>query len=169
MQNKKGFTLIELLVVVLIIGILAAIALPQYQMAVMKSRYSAMMNIVNAINDAEERYYLVHNEYAETFDGLDVDLSGCEISENKTRCDYNWGKCVLNIPAKRIHCENTTNINNAYVRHLKQFNPSYHRVCWSRTTDITDKYNKLCKKMGATYFSTINSVCQDSPCVRYYF
>ena len=72
--NKLGFTLLELLVVVLIVGILAAIALPQYQMAVMKSRYSAMMDIVNAINDAEERYYLVHDKYSETFDGLDIDI-----------------------------------------------------------------------------------------------
>jgi len=76
MYKNAGFTLIELLVVVLIIGILAAVAVPQYQTAVDKSRFSSLLHILKAVRQAEEVYYLANGHYTCDADSLDVDLPG---------------------------------------------------------------------------------------------
>jgi len=65
-MNNKGFTLIELLVVVLIIGILAAVALPQYTKAVEKSRTAEAMQVLGDLATAESIYYMAQNSFVET-------------------------------------------------------------------------------------------------------
>lgn len=69
-----GFTLIELLVVVLIIGILAAIAVPQYQKAVLKARASEALVQGKALLAAEQAYVLSNGAMTMDLDALDVTL-----------------------------------------------------------------------------------------------
>lgn len=68
----RGFTLIELLVVVLIIGILASIALPQYELAVYKTRFNKIRPLVDSLARAQELYYLANGQYAADINDLDV-------------------------------------------------------------------------------------------------
>ena len=74
MNNQKAFTLIELLVVVLIIGILAAVALPQYQKTVEKSRATEAIQLLKTIDQAVDTYYLSSGEYPKNFDELSIDI-----------------------------------------------------------------------------------------------
>ena len=74
---RRGFTLIELLVVVLIIGILASVALPQYTKAVAKSRYSQLITAGKSLKDAMEVYYMANGNYPQYWGDLDIEFKGC--------------------------------------------------------------------------------------------
>ncbi|MBO7237825.1 MAG: type II secretion system protein [Elusimicrobiaceae bacterium] len=75
-MKNQAFTLIELLVVVLIIGILAAIALPQYQKAVVKAQLIKYIQYATSIDRANELYHLANDKYTEDVRDLDIDITG---------------------------------------------------------------------------------------------
>ncbi len=101
-RNLSGFTLIELLVVVLIIGILASIAVPQYQKAVEKSRATQAWTVLASLIQAQKSYHLATNNYAAHFDELTLELpwTGQEMWANTnvtdTRSNGRWSLQLWN-------------------------------------------------------------------------
>ena len=93
-MKNQAFTLIELLVAILIIGILAAIAVRQYEIAVLKAKVSSMIFLGRAIKDAQERYYMFNGKYAGPLTYLDIELpSYCVVSRDGSNmwfCRDEW-------------------------------------------------------------------------------
>ena len=92
-HNKKAFTLIELLVVVLIIGILAAIALPQYQVTITRTKLMRTIPLIESLHQAQERYYLANGTYSQgttrdSYDNLDIELPDNAEWDHNSRSMY---------------------------------------------------------------------------------
>ncbi len=135
-RGKKpthGFTLIELLVVVLIIGILAAIAVPQYQKAVEKARMAEAFALLRAIANAHQLYYLENGAYLTDgdIDKLTIEIPGttdATITEGRIRTrDFIYspngvGSGPYLALARRTKA-NETDEDNPYWIHIPKTNP----------------------------------------------
>ena len=93
-KNKLGFTLIELLVVVLIVGILSAVALPQYSTAVEKARAAEALSLMNAIAESAERYCFQKDQWpvSNDFGVLDIEVPTVSVASSNTTTSSYGGK-----------------------------------------------------------------------------
>jgi len=166
-MGKNGFTLIELLVVVLIIGILSAIALPQYQMAVLKTRFSELVNLAATIKRAQEMYFLEHGEYSSDFRKLEIEMPAtASVLNNGALISFPNGNNFLVLHGgNRVAAYNRTFFCNNYEIILDHFDVSsgpraYCWVAFDSTTCSPETGHKLCQVLtgksspdtGVTYY-----------------
>ena len=74
-RNRRAFTLIELLIVVVIIGILAAMAIPKYQASKGKAYFAGMKSDLHNLTTAQEAYFYDHSAYTSNLTSLSFQSS----------------------------------------------------------------------------------------------
>lgn len=137
----------------LIIAILAAVALPQYQLAVMKSKYTQLIMLADSFKKAQERYVMANGAYTFDFADLDIALPGGWTVESEGKSAYSADR--------QIHCTLQDGSNKGLTPTIfcsadsMTYYPqitTQERLCFARRTN--DKANQVCKSFGGVHRSS---------------
>lgn len=164
--NGAAFTLIELLVVVLIIGILAAVALPQYKAAVLKSKYTALPLNTRRIITGLEEYYLANGTYPTSLENIGVEISGCSVGEAMISCpeidytyfrDFNFQEFLIQAMLRNF---GGLGYQERLIHGNTRQNNAGKRYCLADSGNAAA--NQVCKSLGGTSAGTDNFYAQQS-------
>lgn len=157
---KKGFSLIELLAVVLMIGILASIAVPQYRTSILRSQAAEGLMNLRTIFDSAARYKAQNSTVPAGVHQLDVGFFDALAVGNNSSAIGNF--LYTFEPSYITACRlngNTTNADNTYC-----FTMYYNHATEGRgfitceATTANAKFNKVCPAFGTVYSGNVYKV-----------
>ncbi len=156
-QKNLGFTLIELLVVVLIIGILSAVALPQYEKAVEKSRITEALRTIKVIEQQIDLYLMQNGwprrTYVDYKDFASIDLTGGEWDDAYASFyTKNWGYLDIRLrDSVFITIERQSETMKYDLTIYKEANSDWQRTCFTQLTEIGRYMCRMLESSGWTY------------------
>lgn len=143
---SSGFTLIELLVVVLIIGILAAVALPQYKLAVAKTRLATLLPMGRTLQQAQARYYLANGSFAADIRDLDVTCSAYGTGAHEKWC-YLSKDVYAHLEGTYIVFQDSR-VPSVLLLFFYTSSGTYSALCYAYRGTNEDFANRVCKSLS---------------------
>lgn len=150
-----GFTLIELLVVVLIIGILAAVAYPQYRFMVLRAETARALPLLKSLRDAQDRYFMANGTYAQKFEDLDIKMPPCKqineyasnsacLMKDRNNVEYH----IYGSGAAILHIGRDPVKERIYIYYYPDTMDPAHKCYAATAPGDNSSGNKLCKGLG---------------------